>query len=61
MTLAFPSAAMIINIYNVLMLFKRFSREEAAAAQLLLRKWHKYMTLPPFNKVLKFTYTFILF
>ena len=27
-------AAMFINIYNVLMLFERFSREEVATAQL---------------------------
>ena len=30
----FPLAAMFIDIYNVLMLFERFSREEAATKQL---------------------------
>ena len=30
----FPLAAMFINIYDVLILFERFSREEVAAVQL---------------------------
>ena len=34
LTLTFLSAAMFINIYNVLMLFERFSLEEVATAQL---------------------------
>ena len=33
-TLTFPLTAMFINIYNVLMLFERFSREEVATAKL---------------------------
>ena len=33
-TLASPLAAMFINIYNVLVLFEQFSREEVATAQL---------------------------
>ena len=32
--LTFPSAAVFINIYNVLMLFERSSREEVATVQL---------------------------
>ena len=34
LTLTFSVAAMFINIYNVLMLFERFSRDEVATAQL---------------------------
>ena len=32
--MTFPSAAMFINIYNVLMLFKRSSRQEGPTSQL---------------------------
>ena len=42
--LTFPSAAMFINIYNVLMLFELFSREEVATAQLPCTS-EKYITL----------------
>ena len=51
LTLIFLSAAIFINIYNVLMLFERFSREEVATAQLLCAS-DKYITLPLFTQSL---------
>ena len=49
LTLIFLSAAIFINIYNVLMLFERFSWEEVATAQLLCASG-KYITLPLFTQ-----------
>ena len=51
LTLIFLSAAIFINIYNALMLFERFSREEVATAQLLCAS-DKYITLPLFTQSL---------
>ena len=45
LTLMFPSAAMFINIYNVLKLFEQsFPRD--CYWETTLRKWHKNISLP---------------
>ena len=55
-----PSAAMFMNIDNVLMLYERFPREEVATAQLPCASNIKIYCCF-INKVLQITYTFHIF